>query len=144
MLKVGFCVNLKIVVIKYYKREMQTSALISQSPSLPFCVKVEIFNNYFFRHFVIPTNPARSQTATTGRGTRAVRASAEGERPPPPARTEAGFRSASKGGLPVSLQQLPFCPAASPPREPPGRAPAALCPAPHPFPLGPTGIPAQQ
>ena len=79
---------------------MQTSALISQSPSLPFCVKVEIFNNYFFRHFVIPTNPARSQTATTGRGTRAVRASAEGERPPPPARTEAGFRSASKAVCP--------------------------------------------
>ena len=98
MLKVGFYVNLKIVVIKYYKREMQTSALISQSPCLPFCVKVEIFNNYFFRHFVIPTNPARSQTATTGRGTRAVRASAEGERPPPPARTEAGGRR-GVGGL---------------------------------------------
>ena len=99
MFKVGFYVNLKIAVIKY-KRELQTSALISQSPCLSLCVKVESFNNYFFRHCVIPTNPTRNQRATRGRRTRAVCASAEGERPPPPARTEAGFRSASKAVCP--------------------------------------------
>ena len=139
MLKVGFYVNLKIVVIKYYKREVQTSALISHSPCRPFCVKVEFFNKYFFRH----SDSYQSRPVAKGNhGQRnSSSASLRGRRAPsPPVRTEAGFRSTSKGGFAPPLQQLPFCSAPSPPESRWAELRPRSAPLHTPFPSsGPTG-----
>lgn len=105
MFKVGFYVNLKIAVIKY-KREPQTSALISQSPCLSLCVKVESFNNYFFQtlcdSYQSHTEPNGNQRQTNSssarlRGRRAPSAARPDRgRVPPASKAAARFRSSSR------------------------------------------------
>lgn len=103
--KVGFYVNLKIAVIKY-KRELQTSALISQSPlSLKLCVKVELSTITF--QTLCDSYQSHTEPNGNQRQTNSSSARLRGRRAPSAARPDRGWVPLRfRGGLPVSRSSL--------------------------------------
>lgn len=141
--KAGFILSFKENSCGKINVRCRPCVLVFQSSRLLICIKTASFNNYFFRYFVIPTNPAECVLRNDNH--RQSNSRIESLRG-----TKAPSAPASKGGFacfPAAAPVLPaargLSPASSPPRKHtshPRRVPAALSLLLH-LPQLPLGLP---